>query len=194
MKSKQDDKIVKLAINIIMIALTMFFSKNTYAQSSMSVGAGFDIMMPVAFFSNNWSTGFGATAEFDYAITYKSNITGKIGFISWSAKNLPSGISSSFTGVPLLIGLKYFPQFMPKSLPFRLYFHMELGALFSSVSVSRNSLANSSESATDYAFIPSIGTEIPVNNNGSVDLSLRYLYVYKKSSVGIRIGYKINLL
>ena len=194
MKYKLYYKMGKIVLNIIIIALVTFISKNTYAQTNMSVGAGFDIMMPVAFFSNNWSTGFGGTAEFDYAITHKSNLTGKIGYILWSAKDLPSGISSSFKGVPLLIGLKYFPQFMPKSLPFRLYFHMELGALFSSVSISGNSLANSSESATDYAFVPSIGTDIPVNTNGSVDLSIRYLYVFKKSSVGIRIGYKINLL
>ena len=83
----------------------------------MSVGAGLDLMLPMGSFGNQWSTGFGGTGEFDYAVSTHTSVTGKIGYLTWSGKqsfysNLStSNFSASYSGVPLLIGVKYYSYF-----------------------------------------------------------------------------------
>ena len=186
MKNNDNNKIVKFIIISIIIALVLFLSENSRAQSNMSVGVSFDIMIPVAVFANHYSTGFGGTGEFDYAISQKSSITGKIGYLTWSEKNLLSGLSSSYNGVPLFVGIKYYLQSLPKEIPFHLYGHLEVGFLFGSVSGSGNNISGGTTGATDWCFVPSGGMEIPVVTNGAIDASIRYLYIFKKSSAGIR--------
>jgi hypothetical protein len=161
------------------------------AQGQMAIGAGLDIMMPVGTFGNHWGTGFGATGEFEYPINPRANVTGKIGYLRWSAKDLPSGVSATYSAVPLLVGGKYYPLFA-KDLPVRVYGHLELGLMVGSLSMSGfyNALGSSK---TDFTISPSVGMEIPAGQSGSIDLSLRYFDISEKSSVAIRAGYVLPI-
>ena len=60
----------KIAFCAMVTAIVLLASVSAPAQeNSMAVGAGFDVMLPVASFGDQWSTGFGGTAQFDYAVT-----------------------------------------------------------------------------------------------------------------------------
>jgi hypothetical protein len=181
----------KIALCVTVTALVLLVSASAPAQSKMSVGAGIDIMLPVGSFGDSWGTGFGGTAEFDYAFTQNASVTGKTGYLTWSGKNLPSGVSATYGGVPLLAGIKYYPRFMPQG-QVRAYGHLELGLMVGSVSGSGHILTIT-EPKTDFTIVPSLGVEIPAGPNGAVDISARYFDISRKGSIGFRAGYKMAI-
>jgi hypothetical protein len=181
----------KIAFCATVIAIVVLMSMSANAQGNMFVGAGFDLMLPVGSFGDSWSTGFGGTAEFDYAVTPRTSVTGKIGYLTWSGKDLPSGVSATYSGVPLLVGGKFH---LPSTLqgPVHVYGHLELGMMFGSVSGSGHYLTVSS-SETDFTIVPSVGIEIPAGPKGEVDISARYFDISRKGSIGFRAGYKLAI-
>jgi hypothetical protein len=181
----------KIALSAILLALLFLAGSNASAQGQMSVGAGFDVMLPVGSFGDSWGTGFGGTAEFDYAVSERFSVTGKTGYLTWSGKNLPSGVTATYSGVPVLAGIKYYVRFMPQG-PVRVYGHFELGMMFGSVSGSGHTITIT-ESKTDFTLAPSLGVEIPAGPKGAVDLSVRYFDISRKGSIGFRAGYKLMI-
>ena len=175
------------------MALVILAPTIASAQGQMSVGAGLELMLPVGAFGDNWGTGFGATGEFDYSLSPHSSITGKAGYISWSGK---SGVTGSCSGVPLLVGLKYYSRLSSPESKMRIYGHLELGLTFVSWSVSGH-IISVSESQTSFTLSPSVGIEIPAGPNGAVDVSVRYYDMTKtgggRGSIGFRGGYKLSL-
>jgi hypothetical protein len=183
-----------LAVGAIMLILTA----GVYAQGKMAVGAGVDLMLPVGSFGESWGTGFGGTAELDYILSQHTSLTGKIGYLTWSAKDLPSGVSATYGGVPFLVGVKYYPHlFVSQSgSAVRAYGHLELGLMFGSVSVSGTSHGYSgsiSGSETNFTIAPSVGVEIPAGARGAVDVSVRFFDISRKNSIGFRAGYKMMI-
>ena len=181
----------KIALSAILLALLFLAGSNASAQGQMSVGAGFDVMLPVGSFGDSWGTGFGGTAEFDYAVSERFSVTGKTGYLTWSGKNLPSGVTATYSGVPVLAGIKYYVRFMPQG-PVRVYGHFELGMMFGSVSGSGHTITIT-ESKTDFTLVPSVGVEIPAGPKGAVALSVRYFDISRKGSIGFRAGYKLMI-
>jgi hypothetical protein len=181
----------KITLVAAMIAVMSLVSMKASAQGQKSIGAGIDIMLPVGSFADSWGTGFGGTAEFDYSLTPKTSVTGKIGYLTWSGKNLPSGVTATYSGVPVLAGIKFHPRIMPAE-SVRFYGHLELGMMFGSVSGSGHYLTIT-ESKSDFTIVPSLGCEIPAGPNGDIDVSIRYFDISKKSSIGFRAGYKLLL-
>jgi hypothetical protein len=174
----------------ISTAAVALISMNVPAQTKMSIGAGLDVMMPVGAFGNHWNTGFGGAAEFDYALSEHSAVTGKIGYLTWGGKDLPSGTSAAtYSGVPILAGIKYYPRFIPQQSPVHVYGHLELGLMAGSVSFSGNTPAGWIAKGTGFTVSPSAGIEIPAPSKGKVDLSIRYFDISKRASVGLRAGY-----
>jgi hypothetical protein len=182
----------KITFCVPLIALTMLISMKASAQGQKSIGAGIDIMLPVGSFADAWGTGFGGTAEFDYSLSPRTNVTGKIGYLTWSGKNLPSGVTATYSGVPVLAGIKFYPRFTQQGSPVRVYGHLELGLMFGSVSGSGHILTIT-ESKTNFTIVPSLGCEIPAGPNGDIDISIRYFDISQKSSIGLRVGYKLLL-
>ncbi|HUN65125.1 MAG TPA: outer membrane beta-barrel protein [Bacteroidota bacterium] len=181
----------KLYLLIIPAVLLLVLSLNASGQGQTYLGAGVDAMMPVGSFGDHWGVGFGATGELEYAVTPKTNITGKIGYLSWSANNVPSGVSATYSAVPLLAGIRYYPEFA-KDLPVRFYGHLEMGLMIGSLSVS-GTYASLGSGKTDFTISPSAGIEIPAGSGGNVDASIRYFDISEKSSIGLRVGYKFQI-
>lgn len=176
----------------VVMAFLFLVSLNTYAQSKMSIGAGLDIMIPTGSFADHWNTGFGGTVEFDYMITQHASLTGKIGYLSWSGKNLPSGVTATYGGLPLLAGIKYYFRFIPKGTV-HVYGHFELGMMFGSISVSGNNYPVFAPGGSAFTIVPSLGAEIPITTNGDVDLSIRFFDISRKGNIGFRAGYKMPI-
>ena len=184
----------KIAVCATMIALVSLVSMSASAQSQMSVGAGVDIMLPVGSFGDSWGTGFGGTAEFDYVLSPKFSVTGKTGYLTWTGTNLPTGWSATYSGVPVLVGIKWYPSFIPKGAV-RIYGHLEMGIMFGSLSTSgpAGRTYPFASAGSDFTIVPSLGVEIPAAPNGNVDLSVRYFDISRKGSIGFRAGYKLAI-
>ena len=199
----------KIAFCAMVTAIVLLTSVSAPAQqNNMAVGAGFDVMLPVASFGNQWSTGFGGTAQFDYAVSTHTTLTGKIGYLTWSGKqsyyssSAISNFSASYGGVPLLVGVKYYPHlFLTQSQsPVRVYGHFEIGFMFGSTSVSGsynsyfgNYSISTSTSKTDITLVPSVGAEIPVVPKGDIDISIRYFDIASHGNIGLRAGYRMTI-
>jgi len=199
----------RIALCAAVFALVLLASSLSISQEKpMSIGAGFDLMLPMGSFGDQWSTGFGGTGEFDYAVSPNTSVTGKIGYLTWGGKQAyytsltVSNFSASYSGVPLLIGVKYYPHLFATQTgnPLRFYGHLEIGFMFGSSSVSGSykgflgtySLSTSA-SSTDICISPSVGAEIPVAPNGCVDVSLRYFDIKSHGNFGLRAGYKMTI-
>jgi len=199
----------RIAVGAALVALMLLVSMSAPAQDKpMSVGAGVDLMLPMGSFGDQWSTGFGGTGEFDYSVSTHTSITGKIGYLTWSGKQsyytslALASFSASYSGVPLLVGVKYYPHLFltQSSSPVRVYGHFEIGFMFSSSSASGTYKSyigtrsySVSESKTDITIVPSVGAEIPVVPNGCVDVSIRYFDIASHGSLGFRAGYKMTI-
>ncbi len=192
----------KIMLGLALIALVVLAAASALAQApaagQISLGAGLDVMLPIGKWGDAVGTGFGATGELDYAFSIHTSITGKIGYLSWSTKDLPAGMSSSYSGVPLLIGVKYYPHLTvsQEQSPLRFYGHFEIGFMFGSTSTSVNVYGRSisgSASSTDITLVPSVGVEIPAGPNGCVDISVRYFDIKSNGNLGLRAGYKLTI-
>ena len=184
----------KIAFCATVIAIVLLMPMSAKAQGNMSIGAGIDLMLPVGSFGDSWGTGFGGTAEFDYVLNAKFSVTGKIGYLTWSSKNLPTGWSATYSGVPVLAGIKWYPSFIPKGAV-RIYGHLEMGIMFGSLSTSGPSGRTYPFAAagSDFTIVPSVGVEIPAGPNGNIDISGRYFDISRKGSIGFRAGYKLAI-
>jgi hypothetical protein len=181
----------KLALCATIVVLMSVLAMSASAQEKMSVGAGVDLMLPVGSFGDSWGTGFGGTAEFDYVINPKFSVTGKIGFLTWSGKDLPNGVTATYSGAPVLVGIKWYPSFIPQN-SVRFYGHFEIGFMMGSLSAS-GKYATIGSSGTDFTLVPSVGAEIPAGPKGAIDVSARYFDISKKGSIGFRVGYKLAI-
>jgi|WetSurMetagenome_2_1015567.scaffolds.fasta_scaffold12935_4 hypothetical protein len=188
----------KLALVAMVMALVVMVSVSASAQGKMAVSVGPDVLLPMGTFGDAYGVGFGGTAQFDYSVMPMLVLTGKAGYLTWSAKDLPSGVSASYGGVPFLVGAKYF--FMPEG-KVRAYGHFELGLMFGSVSSSGTipGLGSYSGSAgtTDFTISPAVGVEIPAGAKGGIDVSARYFMILtsgsSSGSLGIRAAYKMAI-
>jgi len=184
---------------LMFVSIALLLPSLAAAQHPFTVGAGFDLMLPVGSFGDSWGTGFGGTAELDYILSTHASVTGKLGYLIWSGKDLPSGVSATYGGVPVLVGVKYYPHLFVSPTGtngIRAYGHLELGFMVGSVSISGTSkgyTGSISGSTTDFTIVPSLGVEIPAGPKGAVDVSVRYFDISRKSSIGFRAGYKMSI-
>jgi len=188
----------KLALVAIVMALVCMMSASASAQGKMAVSVGPEVLLPMGAFGDGYGVGFGGTAQFDYSVMPMLVLTGKAGYLTWSAKDAPSGVSASYGGVPFLVGAKYF--FMPEG-KVRAYGHFELGFMFGSVSVSGSAPGvgsySGSVSSTDFAINPAVGVEIPAGAKGAIDISARYFMIMttgnSSGNLGFRAAYKFAI-
>jgi hypothetical protein len=179
-----------LSFCAVMTVLFTLAGVPVLAQGQITGSAGLDIMIPVGDFSNHWGTGFGGTAEIDYALSPRTSITGKIGYLTWSGSNLPSGVTATYGGVPILVGVKFCPPSLA-NMSVRPYGHLELGFMAGTFSYTGHYTAGESSGA-DFTIVPSLGCAIPAGEKGKIDVSVRYFDISRKASIGFRAGYEIS--
>jgi hypothetical protein len=191
----------KLLIAVVVLTVAVFLGSSANAQGKMGANIGFDVLIPMGDFADAVNIGFGGTGQFEYNVTPMFTVTGKLGYITWSAKDVSEAASqvggsasASFKGLPFMVGGKYY--FMPAGKP-RVYGQFELGLFFASatakVDIPGVITQETSASETDFTIAPAFGVEIPVGPKGAVDISARYWGIFKDGSahnIGARAGYK----
>ncbi len=189
----------KLALVATVVALALLVSFNAQAQGKMAGSVGAEILIPMGSFSDAAKLGIGGTAQFEYMLNPNIALTGKAGYITWGAKTGDatlggSDVSASWSGIPILVGGKYY--FQPEGKT-RFYGQFELGLfLFSfstKVTIPNFGTQEYSGSSSEFTIAPAVGVEIPAGPKGAIDVSARFWGILSSggsSNIGVRAAYK----
>jgi opacity protein-like surface antigen len=112
---------------LFIIVLGLLFSSFINAQGKMGVGVQAGIALPMGDFGDGYDMGFGGNATFAYHLNPMVDITGSIGYLTWSGKDG----DYTFSSIPVLVGIRYYfgqGKFHP-------YVTGELGMHFTTVDV-----------------------------------------------------------
>ena len=91
----------QLFVALFIFTLFVGFSN---AQSKMAVGAQGQVAVPLGDFGDGYKTGFGAQGTFAYHINPMLDVTGSVGYLTWSGKEA----DYTFSSVPVLAGVRYY--------------------------------------------------------------------------------------
>jgi hypothetical protein len=187
-------KKLMLPVSILVVVLLVATGANAQGKIALSVGA--DALLPIGSFSDFASFGIGGTVQGEYLLAPNASLTLRTGYISWIAKDVPAGAKISYSGIPILVGGKYY--FQPEGKT-RFYGAVELGLMILSASAEATyygQTIKSSASESDFSVAPGVGVEIAAGAKGAVDISARYWGIFKDGSahnIGVRAGYKFFL-
>jgi hypothetical protein len=190
----------KLALVATVFALVVMMSFSASAQGKMWLNIGGDVLLPMGSFGDAASVGFGGTVRFEYAFMPQMNGTFTAGYLTWGGKSISGVDGPSYSGIPFLVGAKYF--FMPEGkAKARVYGAFELGLVIFGVgsktyNIGGFSYESPSVSETDFAIVPTVGVEFPISDKGALDISAKYFLITSTGSagnIGFRLGYKFPL-
>ncbi len=111
---------------LALFTIIVLFAGFTNAQSKMAIGVQGGIAIPMGDFGDAVDLGFGGQGNFAYDVSPFLQVTGSIGYTTWSYKTNSYTTSGSFNTVPLLAGIRY--TFPAKG--FKPYVMAQLGVHF----------------------------------------------------------------
>ena len=107
--------------------LTVLCTSFINAQGKMAVGVQAGVAIPMGDFGDGYKMGFGGTGTFAYHVNPMLDVTGSVGYLTWSGKDA----DFKFNSIPVLAGVRYYfgqGKFHP-------YVAGELGMHFTTVDV-----------------------------------------------------------
>lgn len=169
----------------LLVALAAIFNLNAAdaqtgdaALSKSKLGLGVDFAFPMGKFGDLLDYGVGGTLLYQHPVTKNLSITGNVGYLKFTGKEVLKGIRYKEGFVPIKAGARYF-------FAENFYGTAEAGITIST--------ADGNGTGTSFVYVPGLGLEFPVSDNGSVDLGVRYESWYRsngtRSFIGIRVGY-----
>jgi hypothetical protein len=98
---------------VILIAFLVLVPLVTMAQQEpdrnmSSIGANFEMSLPVGDFSNIAGTGYGGNARYQFGLDRGGILTATAGYLVWSKKDLGGGISIQPKAFNIFVGGKYY--------------------------------------------------------------------------------------
>ena len=189
----------KLALVATVVGLVALMSFSASAQGKFALNIGADVLVPFGSFSDVVSIGFGGTARVEYAFTPQLSGTFRTGYLIWTGKTVNSVDLGNWSGIPILIGGKYY--FQPEG-KMRFYGMAELGFMILSVSTPEVKVGNTvvlesgSASSTEFAVAPTVGLEVPAGPKAVIDFAVGYMMIASSGSAHNltgRVGYKFIL-
>lgn len=149
------------------IILLLFVSSYSSAQSKMALGGNVGIALPMGDFGDAFKTGFGANAVFLYNFNENIDLTGSLGYFTWTSK---ASDDLTFSSIPILVGARYNLSQMSSLLPYGV---VELG--FHSVTAKAKVFGTTvSASETDFGFGLGAGFYYPINEKAKIDVNAKY--------------------
>jgi len=74
----------------------------------MSLGANFELSVPMGDFSDYGSTGYGGNVKYQYGGGTRSAFTATAGYLVWGKKQLPAGTSVEWKAFNIFVGGKWY--------------------------------------------------------------------------------------
>ncbi len=147
----------------------------------MTLGANFELSVPVGDFGNAAGTGYGGNVRFQYGADSRSVFTGTAGYLVWSKKDLAGGTSMQPKAFNIFLGGKYY--FAPG-----FYGSLEGGLYFLSYTYEGN-VIGAEGTATRFMLPIGLGFQ-----KSGFEIGARYmLYHPDFNSFSITLGYNFAL-
>jgi len=99
--------VILVAICLVAFPM-MMFSQNEPGFGKMSLGANFEVSLPMGDFSDYGATGYGGNVKFQYGADTRSAFTATAGYLVWGKKELPAGSSVEWKAFNMFVGGKYY--------------------------------------------------------------------------------------
>jgi len=174
------------------------------AQGKWTIGAGVEALIPTGDFSSkdylDAKMGFGATARAQYLINKEMAVTGSLGYEGWSSDAGGDIADVSFTNIPLDFGFKYL--FGKEKIRFYLLGEVGLNFWKGKVTGKNGYTGEIDKSATLLGFAPSVGIDIALDKEISLEGAIRYQILGSDKDAtgdkapnhfGIRVGVNFGL-
>lgn len=147
-------------LTFFLITFCLSFTAEAQVGNLKKMSLGPNIDIPISGLSDRFDVGFGGSAMYQKVISDGLFWTINLGYMSYRSKTSVLGANFSYNlyYVPVKTGIKYF--FVDK-----IYAGAELGGSFQS---------GQGKNKTYFAFAPALGTEIPISNTNSIDISVRF--------------------
>lgn len=81
----------------------LLFTGFINAQGKMAIGAQGGVALPMGDFGESYDMGFGGTVTLAYHLNPMLDITGSVGYLTWSGKDF----DYTFSSIPVLAGVRY---------------------------------------------------------------------------------------
>lgn len=195
----------RLSPVLALFTIIVLFAGFINAQSKMAVGVQGGIAIPMGDFGDAVDLGFGGQGNFAIDVSPFLQVTGSIGYTTWSYKTNSVTTSGSFSTVPLLAGIRYtFP-----AIGFKPYLMAQLGAHFISskitydyiiLLVKSNGTSNAqatyeySESSTKFGFGAGAGFLLPLGPKLDLDVNATFNSISTEGSATNYIGIMAGVL
>lgn len=190
---------------LALFTIIVLFAGFTNAQSKMAIGVQGGIAIPMGDFGDAVDLGFGGQGNFAYDVSPFLQVTGSIGYTTWSYKTDSYTTSGSFNTVPLLAGIRY--TFPAKG--FKPYVMAQLGVHFISSKITYDNIyylikANEindvqatyeySESSTKFGFGAGAGFLLPLGPKLDLDVNATFNSISTEGSATNYIGIMAGVL
>ncbi|HCY76827.1 MAG TPA: hypothetical protein DHV28_12975 [Ignavibacteriales bacterium] len=167
------------------LLLAVLFTGFINAQSKMAFGLQAGVAIPLGDFGDGYDLGFGGQGTFAYHINPMFDVTGSVGYLTWSGK--ADGVT--FSSVPVLVGVRYYfgqDQFHP-------YISGELGMHFTSSKV--EFLGNSYTSSDSFfGFGVGAGFLYKLGPNLDLDVNAKFNSISSEGSASNYVGIMAGVL
>ena len=184
---KTTSKILVAVIALFIIASSGAFAKGG-GNNRLSIGL--EVGLPMGDFGDAVNTGFGGSARYEMPMGDNLGLTGTVGYLSFGAKDVPAGISVSWSMIPIMVGAKYY--FTEQQNEF--YGAFALGITMSTVKATGSVMGidiSSSASESDLTFGPGVGYHLD-----NLDFGLNYNIISTEGSsssyLGLRVAYVLG--
>ena len=157
------------------------------AQGKIALGVNAGIALPMGDFGDGYDMGFGGNGLFVYHASPNVDVTGSVGYLTWSGKDALDG--ATFSSIPVLVGARYLfgqGKFNP-------YIGAELGMHFSS---SDYEIMGVSYSASDsfFGWVAGAGFLYQIGNNMDLDVAAKYNSISSEGSASDYVSVFVGLL
>lgn len=200
----------KLYSFLSLIIMISVFSGISNAQNKMSLGVQAGIAVPMGDFGDAVDLGFGGQGNFVYSVAPNIDITGSLGYLTWSYKLESDVTSGSFSSVPLLAGIRYtFPakgfapyvmaqlglHFVSSSIEINYdpYYYMAKGD-GTSIVTSTQATYKVSDSSTKFGFGLGAGFLLPLSPKLDLDVNATFNNISTDGSSSNYIGIMAGVL
>ena len=166
-------KTIYTFVFLVLITGSLYAQKNQGITNPFTLSVGPEIQVPVGFFANYHSVGFGATAQGEYRVSQNFGLTLNAGFLLFPVKSTSTG---STTYLPVLGGVKYW-------LSDKSYIHGQLGI----------ALPTTPGGQGNFTYSPGIGFQL----SRSIDALIKFVGISSNdassnglgNTVGLRLAY-----